>query len=232
MNDIILYSAPGTCARVTAIVLEELGLDFETRVIRFMRGEHKQPEHLARNPLGKVPCLKFEGRYLTENVAIIEFLDQRFPEAELLPRGGDEFDHAEHLADLCFCAATLHPIVTRIRMPHFTAGPEVAQQVYEAASKAMQPFFELIEKRLSDNDWWYGKSWHAMDAYLYWIFWRVEGANFDLSPYPAFTAHARAMEQRPAVQQAIAREEKMTAILESEGLLLTLPSFNSNLPHR
>lgn len=224
MSGTVLYAAPGTCARVTAIALEELGLQFETRVIRFMRGEHKQPEHLARNPLGKVPCLEFEGHYLTENVAILEFLDRRFPEAKLLPACDDAFDHASHMADLCFCSSTLHPIVSRIRIPHFVAGPETARPVYEAACKAMQPNFELIEQRLSSlGPWWYGDQWHAMDAYLYWVFWRIEGAGFDVSPYPAFTAHARAMEQRPAVQRAVAREDVMTAQLESEGLVFRPP---------
>ena len=227
MSKTILYAAPGTCARVTCIALEEIGLEFETRLIRFMRGEHKQPEHLARNPLGKVPCLEFDGHLLTENVAILEFLNQRFPDAQLLPKASDAFEHASHMADLCFCAATLHPIVSRIRIPHFVAGPEVARAVYDAACKAMQPNFELIDRRLAQaGPWWYGAQWHAMDAYLYWVFWRVEGAEFDLSGYRNFTAHARAMEQRAAVQRAIAREGQMTAQLEAEGLVFTPPPLS------
>jgi glutathione S-transferase len=41
MSETVLYAAPGTCARVPAIVLEEMGMAFETRVIRFLKGEHK-----------------------------------------------------------------------------------------------------------------------------------------------------------------------------------------------
>jgi len=52
-----LYVAPGACSRVPLITLKEAGVDFELALIRFMKGAHKQPDYLALNPKGKVPCL-------------------------------------------------------------------------------------------------------------------------------------------------------------------------------
>ena len=66
-----LFMAPYTCARVTAIALEEAGVEFDAHLIRFMRGEHKSPEFKARNPKGKVPALEIDDEVLTENVAIL-----------------------------------------------------------------------------------------------------------------------------------------------------------------
>jgi glutathione S-transferase len=220
---ISLWMAPYTCARVTAIALEEAGMEFETKLVRFMRGEHKSPEYKARNPKGKVPALEIDGDVLTENVAILTYLAERFPEAKLLPHAVTSIARAHVLADLCFCSSTLHPLVTRIRMPMFFAGAEHALAVKKAAETAMDEYFQLVEDRLAARRWWYGDDWSAMDGYLYWVFWRVEGAGYDVSRFPRFAAHARAMEGRPAVRRALAREEAAQAQLEAEGLAFVPP---------
>ena len=217
--------APGTCARVACIALEEIGLPFETRVIRFLRGEHKSPDYKRFNPKGKVPALVMDGETLTENVAILCYLNERFPEARLLPPAGGALARARQVADLAFCATTLHPLVSRIRFPQLVAGPESAAPIYRAASEAMKEYFQLVEDRLSGAPWWYGDAWSVLDPYLYWVFWRVEGAGFDVGPYPHYTGHARRIEQRPAVQRALAREAEAERQLEAEGLSLkpTIP---------
>jgi glutathione S-transferase len=219
-----LYMAPGTCARVTAIALEEIGEPFDTTLVRFMKGEHKSPDYLRLNPKGKVPTLVIDDHVLTENVAIITYLEQRFPDAALMPKAADAAKRAALLADLCVCAATLHPIVTRLRMAPFFAGKECAGRVWRTASDAMSENFSLIEDRLANQNWWYGDNWTAMDAYLYWVFWRVEGAEFDVSRYPRFADHAARMALRPAVQRLQAREAAMIKTLEAEGLLFVPPS--------
>lgn len=224
MSQTRLFMAPGTCARVTAICLEALDEPFETVVIRFMKGEHKSPDYRQLNPKGKVPTLLIDGHALTENVAIVQYLNERHPDSRLLPPAHSAVERADQLADLCFCASTLHPIVTRIRMAPFIAGVDCAGRVWRSACEAMREPFELIERRLDGQAWWYGEDWSAMDAYLYWVFWRVEGAEFDVSSYPSFADHARRMENRPAVQRALAREQEAQQILIEEGLAFTPPS--------
>lgn len=223
MSKVQLYMAPGTCARVPCIALEEAGEDFATVVIRFMKGEHKSPEFKKLNPKGKVPTLVVDGEPLTENVAILSYLNQRYPEARLLPDAKDDLDRLRQLADLCFCSATLHPIVTRIRMPHFVATEEAARVVWEKAGNAMSEYFRLIDDRLTNQSWWYGDKWSVMDAYLYWIFWRCEGADYNVEPYPNYADHAKRMEARPAVQRALQREATAQAQLEAEGLAFKPP---------
>jgi glutathione S-transferase len=219
--------APFTCARVAAIALIEAGVDFETKLIRFMRGEHKSPDYKAINPKGKVPALRIDGEILTENVAILIYLNERFPAAALLPEAHSAAERAQQIADLCFCSATLHPLVTRIRMPDFFAGPDNSAAVKRTGSKAMDEYFQLVDERLADRPWWYGQTWSVMDGYLYWIFWRVEGAGYDVSRYPNFSAHARASEGRPAVQRALAIEAAAHAQLDAEGVAFTPPKIST-----
>jgi glutathione S-transferase len=106
---------------------------------------------------------------------------------------GDAAERARVVADLCFCSSTLHPIVTRIRMPMFFAGAEHVAAVKQAGERAMDPHFDLVERRLAGSPWWFGPTWSAMDGYLYGVFWRVEGAGSDVTRFPSFAAHARAL---------------------------------------
>lgn len=225
MSDIQLYTAPGTCGRVSCIALEETGEEFDTVLIRFMRGEHKSPDFKKLNPKGKVPTLLVDGDPLTENVAILNFLNKRYPSAKLLPETNSALDAARQLADLSFCAATLHPIVTRIRMPGFFASDDAARSVWEKGCAAMNEYFGLIDERLADRQWWYGDAWSVMDAYLYWIYWRCAGADYDIAPFSNFQGHAEHMEARPATQRALEREAKAQAQLEAEGLAFKPPSM-------
>ena len=61
---------------------EELGVDMsiEQTVVNTVKGRHKEPEHLARNPFGTVPALELDdGTYLVESLAMIDFLEDKFP---------------------------------------------------------------------------------------------------------------------------------------------------------
>jgi glutathione S-transferase len=223
MTDITLYAAPGSCSRVPCIALEEIGVPFDYHVVAFMKGEHKSPDYKRLNPKGKVPCIVIDGEALTENVAIVSYLNSQYPDAKLLPPAAKQLERMRQIADLCFCSATLHPIVTRIRMPHFFAGKDGVKAVYETGCEAMREYFQLVEDRLAAGPWWYGDTWSAMDGYLFWVFWRVNGADFPTADYPRFSDHAARMEQRPSVQRALAREKVAEAELEAKGLAFKPP---------
>lgn len=218
MADILLYIAPGSCSRVPLIALLETGAEFETRTVRFLNGEHKSPAYKQINPKGKVPALVIDGEALTENVAIIGFLDHLFPTAELMPLAASPLEAARQIADLCFVSSTLHPIVTRIRLPQIFATPEATRSVWEKACETMREYFALVEDRLADRPWWFGDRWSAMDAYLNWVFWRVEGAGFPVADYPCFTDHGQRMTARLSFRRAMEIEAAATAMLEAEGL--------------
>ena len=223
-KEYVLFTAPNTCARVPTIALEEIGLPFQTRLIRFMRNEHTSESFRAINPKGRVPALLCNGQALTENVAILRFLARRHPCAKLLPSVSSDLDDARQIADLSYCSATLHPIVTRIRIPTFFAEDAAAQaDVWRRAVAAMAVQFTLVERRLSEGEWWYGSDWSIMDAYLNWCWFRVTGAGFDPTPFPGFAAHAERIAGRPSVQRALRREQADENTLRAEGLLFVPP---------
>lgn len=219
MAEFTLYAAPGTCARVPLIALNQAGADFDVALVRFMNGAHRAPAYLALNPKGKVPLLLAGDMPISENVAIARYLAARFPEAGLLPKAADPLKDAAITADLAFCAATLHPLVTRIRMPVLMVeGDEAAASVRARGIEAMRPMAKVVEDRLGNGPWWYGSDWSVLDAYFYWVWFRITGAGFPPADYPIWAAHAARMETRPAVQRTLAQEAEMSATLEAEGL--------------
>ena len=219
MAEFTLYAAPGTCARVPLIALNEAGADFDVALVRFMKGAHRAPDYLALNPKGKVPLLLAGGAPITENVAIARYLAARFPEAGLLPVSDDPLADAAITADLAFCSATLHPIVSRMRVPMFMAeGGAAIASVKAKAMEAMHPMAEVVEAALEGKTWWYGDQWSIMDAYIYWVFFRITGGGFVADGYPNWVAHGHRMDARPAVRRALDQERQMQETLEAEGL--------------
>jgi glutathione S-transferase len=86
---IVIYWSSGSCARVTLIALEEIGVSCEHRAVR--RGDAAAMSEHAQsvNPKGNVPALVVDDRVLTETPAIQIYLHRRFPEARLLTEDPD-----------------------------------------------------------------------------------------------------------------------------------------------
>src|SRR5579862_6967112 len=80
-----LYYAQGTCALATHIALEETGAPYEAVRVDFASQAQRSPEYLAVNPKGRVPALVTESGTLTETPALLCFVAQHFPQAELAP---------------------------------------------------------------------------------------------------------------------------------------------------
>lgn len=219
MPHLKLFVAPGSCARVPTIALEEIGVPFETQLIRLSAGDQNKPEFLAINPKGKVPTLMVDGEPLTENVAILTWLNQTFPDANLLPKPISELEAAQQTADIAAFSGTLHPIVTRIAMPgKMAADAEATKDVRATAIKAMRPLMTMMNDRLKDREWWYGDAWSVVDAYLFWVWWRVGVVDYPGEDFSNISDHADRIVKRPSVMRAMESEMKNVEIMRSQGL--------------
>lgn len=215
-GEIMLYASPGTCSRVAMTALEETGLRYATTLVRLMRQQHLSTNFREKNPLGKVPSITVDGANLSENIAIITWLNARHPEAELLPSASSDLEQAQQLAHLCFCSSTLHPIVSRIAFPANFASAEAAPQVRARAEEMMRRFLAVAEERLVGRNYWYGERWSIMDSYLSWIYARITGVGFDASDFPQIGAMVRREVGRPSALRVAAAEAGMQARLAEE----------------
>ena len=81
---ITVYGIPGSpFLRSVEIALKEKDLPYQLHAIA--PGQHKESEHLARHPFGRIPAFEHDGFALYETQAIIRYLDQVFPEPALTP---------------------------------------------------------------------------------------------------------------------------------------------------
>lgn len=82
---VTLYHHPFTRAANVVWMLEEVGVPYELRFVDLNQGEHKSPEILALNPMGKLPILVDGDTVVTESAAIALYLGDRFAPGRLAP---------------------------------------------------------------------------------------------------------------------------------------------------
>ncbi len=81
MTDITLHFAPRSRSFTALWLLEELGQPYTLEVLSLGTNQHKTPEFLAKNPMGKVPMVEVDGLPVAELGAIAIYLAERFPGA-------------------------------------------------------------------------------------------------------------------------------------------------------
>src|ERR687896_860964 len=101
--------------------LQELGADFEPIRVNLIAGEHQRPEFLKINPAGKIPVLIDGDLVLTESVASVLYLAEKYSNKGLLPANLDQ--RAQVHRWLLFAATELEQPPWRISR-HTTLYPE------------------------------------------------------------------------------------------------------------
>ena len=214
MTELALYHSPGACSRVPLILLAKAQADYELRIVRTAAGENRAPAFQQINPKGKVPVIVRNGEALTENVAIISYLAQQFPQARLLPNPLDGWGYGQALSWLAWGATTLQPLVGRIRSPQRIAEGGQAQASVKAMGLAeLQRSLLLADQRLAGRQWLAADEWMAPDVYLFWVVTRGTENGIDLAKLPNVAAHFARLQQDAVVLRALEREAAAAAAL-------------------
>lgn len=202
--DLTLYFFPGACSRVTMTALEAAGVTYRDHLVNIRTDEQKSPVYRRINPKRKVPALAIDGRIITENAAIIVFLDRQFPLAGLLPHSADPVRDITALSDLLWCSSTLHPAMRQIRAPDKYSVGDPADIIADGMRKFAAECERIAEG--VDGRWWYGDHWSIIDVYLFWLCNVAEKGGFPLSDYPAIVAHAARVRRLVPLRRALERE--------------------------
>ncbi len=203
-----LYFAPNTCALATHILLEEAGAAYSTVRIDFATSEQQSPAYLKINPKGRVPALATDRGILTETPAMLAFVAQSFPAADLAPLD-DPFAFAEVQAFNSYLCSTVH-----VAHAHRMRGHRWVDADDKAAIAAMQKkvpqsvgaCFDLIEHGMLKGPWVMGERYTPCDPYLFTLAQWLEADGVDPARLPRVVDHRRRMAERPAVRTAIAQE--------------------------
>lgn len=133
------------------IALELKGLSFENVPVNLLKGEQKDAEFASRNPFATVPMLAADGRDRAQSMALIEWLDEAYPEKPLLPAPVEDRYTAR---ELTYAIATeLHaplnlPVLKFLKEEYGKTQDEIGEWYRHWLAKTLDP----VEARLEQLD--------------------------------------------------------------------------------
>ncbi len=195
----LFYAAPSR-ASVAMWMLEEVGEPYEIELLNLKNGDQRKPEFLALNPMGKVPTLIDGETVVSEVSAICCYLADAYPKAGLAPAIYDKL-RGPYLKWLFYAPSCIEPAIidkalNRPPAPRTMAGwadYDTVIAVLRDATGNAAPY--LLGERFTAADVVIGSS-------LRW------GMQFKLLPeLPEFVAYTKTLNERPALQRQIAKDE-------------------------
>ncbi|KLI98602.1 maleylacetoacetate isomerase [Luteimonas sp. FCS-9] len=189
------------------IALHLKGLAFESGPVHLLRdgGEQRMPAHAARNPQRLVPALQHGGRMLTQSLAIIEYLDETWPEVPLLPADASSRQRARALAQLVAC--DIHPL-GNLRVLQFLErewGIEAAGRarwIERWVADGLAAFEALLGDASAAGAFCVGNTPGLADCALVPQLYNARRFGIDLAPYPRILAVEAACLALPAFAAA------------------------------
>jgi glutathione S-transferase len=205
-----LYFAPGACSFVPHALLEASGEPFEATMVKLHKGEQNSPEYRAINPRGQVPVLVDGDTSITQILAIVGYLDARFPQLRLLPT--QPLARAKVMETLAWMNNTVHPTFTHVFMPYkFSDKPEVQAEIKAYNAQLYRPMLAEIDAMAQraaaeGRPFLGGDQFGPLDAYALTLLRWGGFAGIDPAGFAALWAHVQKVAQLPPVARAIARE--------------------------
>jgi glutathione S-transferase len=201
-----LFYSPNSCALASHIALEEAGASYEAVRVNFASNDQRKPEYLKVNPKGRVPALATDRGILTETPAILAFVAQSFPKAELAPLD-DPFAFAQMQAFNSYLCATVHVAhAHRMRGYRWADDPAALEAMKRKVPQSVGECYELIEREMLKGPWVMGERYTISDPYLYTLAQWMGGDGLDRKRFPKVQAHFERVGSRPAVRKALAAE--------------------------
>lgn len=201
------YYSTATCSTIAHIAIAEAGLKVEPVEVSWRR--KLNVEELAKvNPLGSVPALELSnGKKLTQNIAILEYISEQAPAAKLFPAHGT-FERSQVMSWLSFASSDFQRLFGPILMANRLTSIEAAQrEVKDYGLKSLEKYLEHINSSLEGKEYIVGNSYTAADIALFVLIGWCKWAEVKVSPYKNIMPYMKRIYQRPAVQKVLASEE-------------------------
>jgi len=195
-----LYFAPLACSMATRISLYEAGAgakfhQVDTKSKKVDDGS----DYWTVNPMGQVPALRLDdGALLTENPAVLLYVADQHPQAQLAPRDGVQ--RYELIKWLSFVGTELHKVVFN---PLLDRTSNDGAKTY--AREKAKARFDVLEKHLQGREFLLDR-FTVADAYLTTVLNWAGATKVDLKPWPTLLAYHKRMHERPSVKKAFGEE--------------------------
>lgn len=182
------YFRSTACYRVR-IALNMKQIAYEKVAIHLINngGEHHSPEYHQINPQGLVPSLEINGQILHQSLAIIEYLDEAFPEVPLLPQ--DPLTKASLRALSLIVACDMHPlnnlrVLNRLKAQLNANETQVTDWYHHWLKAGFDAFEEQLKRLKRNKAVCYGNEISLADICLIPQVYNAERFNFAMDNYP------------------------------------------------
>ena len=196
-----LYFSPQACSLAPHIVLRELDLPFElVRVDNSTKKTATGDDFLTINPKGYVAALQLDNRQvLTEGPAILQYLADLRPEANLAPANGT-FERVRLQEWLNFVSTEVHGGLG------WLFNSQLPDEVKTLIKQKLFKRFAVLSQTLEQQDYLLASGFSVVDAYLFTVLRWTRVFDIDLGQWPALARFQARVDSRPGVKAALAAE--------------------------
>ena len=200
------YYAAQTVSLASHIALEDAGAEYELRRIDFGKTQQQSADYLKINPKARVPAMVTQRGILTETPAILAFIAQSFPKANLAPLD-DPFAFAEMQSFNNYLCSTLHVAhAHRMRGHRWADDATSFADMQRKVPSTVGACFDLIETQMLKGPWVLGEAYSIADPYLFTLSQWLETDGVDPKRLPHVIEHRSRMSGLANVKKAIAAE--------------------------
>ncbi|MDT8464616.1 maleylacetoacetate isomerase [Alcaligenes nematophilus] len=205
----ILYSYfRSSAAYRVRIGLNLKGLDYQIKPVHLLKdgGQQHQPDYVQVNPVQLLPALDDDGLIITQSLAILEYLDERYPELPLLPKASAERAWARSMAQTVAC--DIHPLnnlrVLQYLKNELHAQEDARNQWYRHwVSVGLEGLEALVQRHgKKDHDFIFGDTPGLAEICLVPQMFNARRFDIDLSIFPRLLAVEEKCLELSAFQEA------------------------------
>lgn len=200
-----IYGHPmSTCTRKVLATLAEKGHEAEFVLVDLMKGEQKQPAHLARHPFGVIPMLDDDGFTIYESRAIIRYLDEKLPGISLQPSDLQERARMNQVMSIeqSYLATPAVKLVYQLVIGKMQ-GKEPDMAVVQSAKAEVAKVLDVADKAMASREYLAGSSFSLADIcwlpYIQYLF--VAGEGSLVTDRPNVAAWWKRVSTRPTWQK-------------------------------
>jgi maleylacetoacetate isomerase len=188
------------CYRVR-IALNLKGVAYEPVPTNLAEGAQKSADYVAKNPQGFVPMLEIDGLKLTQSLAIIDYLDVKFPDPSLMP--SDPAARSRELAMALTIACDIHPLNNLRILKYLKDGLDVPEpQRDDWYRHWVDEGFGALEEYAGQGRYLSGDAPGLADICLVPQMYNARRFDVDLAAYPRLVAADAAASSHPAFAAA------------------------------
>jgi glutathione S-transferase len=201
------YYSTATSTLMSALAFEEAGLEKEAKEVSWQR-DLNVGELNDLNPLGLVPVIvTSDGKTVTQNTAILEYIADQKPEKNLLGKAGSS-ERAQAISWISFAAAEFQKSFLSLNRASEMTSNETAQKDIKAyALKNIRGYLSYIDQSLAGKDFLVGNQFSMADiavfTFLGWCNWY----EINTSEYKNVKGFLKRVSSRPAIQKVLQSED-------------------------